>query len=71
MRTVETNVPPGVGAEAALKQMDSYSLLEIGRKVHRFARAAMQNPEYRAAIDAEIQRLRETGWFARMGVESE
>ena len=66
MRTEETNVPPGVGAEAALEKMRTTSVLYIGRDVARFVRTAFRDPSVQAAVAAKVQELRDSGWYDRM-----
>ncbi len=61
--TYETNVPPGVGAEAEIDSMDGAGIFCIGQKTYRFAKRCMRNPELRAAIDAKVSELKAQGFF--------
>lgn len=45
------------GGALTISAMDEYSRLEIGRKTYDFVRRLMQNPEYKALIQAKVAEM--------------
>lgn len=54
----KVKIPTSGGGEITLAAMDEYSRLEMGRKTYHFVRRLMQNPEYRAMIQAQVAKDR-------------
>ena len=51
------------GAEETLDAMDDVSYTNIGQSTYRFVRRLMQNPEYRAMIQAKAAEIRASGAY--------
>lgn len=61
--TYETNMPPGVGAELAIRTMAPWSYTNLGRNVFQFAKRSMKDPDLRAAIREKAAQLQAEGFF--------
>ena len=60
---VETNVPPGVGAEACMASMEPWRKYNLGRSVLAFVKNCKQDPEIWAKVKAKEAELRASGFF--------